>query len=232
MNTKSNTFSYFLVEIVLLLLFPVLSFSQEYYITDNYLIRDICSMDLDLDGDNDLVVSSASYDGLDTLNVFFNDGMGNFEKYSIARNNGVFVLCGIIDDDQYPDIITNDGGNIFFIKNNGDGTFGEAVPVAPALGSKVVSYIADMDQDGLNDLVYTYNSYNTQWGILKNLGNLLFEDHIIYDDGLGGILFPSIGYFNDDSLPDVCLAYSSYGTHYLINQGNFIFDSTLICSTG
>jgi hypothetical protein len=218
--------------VYLLFLLPVNLYSQEYNIADSYFIKDIYSSDIDLDGDNDLIISSASNGLPDSLYFFYNDGIGNLNKFSVCRRNGIFVLCGNIDEDQYPDIITKDGYNILYIKNNGDGTFGEEVELFPTKGNRVIEYIADMDQDGLNDLVYTYNAYYCKWGILKNEGDLLFTDHIIFDDGMGGgNLYPRIGNLNNDSLPDACLSFTDAGTHILINNGDFTFDTTLLCTT-
>lgn len=215
----------------LLFLLPFNSYSQEYTITESYLIEDICSCDLDQDGDQDLILSTNSYFLPDTLFIFYNDGIGNLSKTSIGRSNSLFVRCGLIDNDQYPDIITTDGYDIIFIKNNGDGSFGDEIIIASAEGGRVIEYINDMDGDGLNDLVYTYNAYNYKWGILKNEGNLLFTDHIVFDGGMGGNLFPRIGTLNNDNLPDACLAFTPEGIHVLINSGNLTFDSLLLCST-
>lgn len=88
-----------------------------------------------------------------------------------------------------------------------------------------------MDADGLNDLVYTYNAYYCIWGILKNEGNLLFTDHIIYEDETGTNLSPVIGNLNNDNLPDASLIFTQAGIHVLMNNGNLTFDSLLLCAT-
>jgi hypothetical protein len=220
---------YFLVNLILFL--PIKLLSQEYFITDSYFIDDICSSDIDLDGDNDLIISSSSNGLPDSLYIFYNDGNGNPNKTSLARRNGIFVDCGNIDDDEYPDIITKDGSSILFIKNNGDGTFGDEIILAPTNGNRVIEYITDMDGDGMNDLVYTYNGYYCKWGILKNESGLIFTDHIIYDNGMGTNLFPIIGNLNNDSLPDASLEFTTEGIHVLMNKGNLTFDSSLLCST-
>jgi len=218
--------------VILIFILPVNLYSQEYFITESYFIDDICNCDIDLDGDNDLIISS-TYNGTnaDSLFIYYNDGTGNLAKTSVNRRNGIFVHCGNIDNDEYPDIITKDANSILYIKNNGDSTFGEEIILAPTKGNRVIEYIEDMDGDGLNDLVYTYNAYYCKWGILKNEGDLLFTDHIIFDDGMGGNLFPRIGTLNNDNLPDVCLSYTPAGIHTLMNNGNLTFDTSLLCTT-
>jgi hypothetical protein len=122
--------------------------SQEYFIANNYFIKDICTCDIDIDGDNDLVISSSGNGSPDSLYIFYNDGIGNLLKSSIRRNNGIFVKCGYIDDDNFPDIITKDGSNILCIRNNGDGTFSEEIIIAPSQSYRIINYIEDMDGDG------------------------------------------------------------------------------------
>lgn len=215
----------------LLYILPFNSYSQEYFITESYFIKDVCSSDIDLDGDNDLIISSSSNGLPDSLFIFYNDGIGNLNKTSVCRRNGTFVLCGNINNDQFPAIISRDTSGIIYIKNNGDGTFGEEITLAPNEINMVIEYIADMDGDGLNDLVYTSNVYYCIWGILENEGDLLFSDHIIYDEGMGTNLFPRIGTLNNDNLPDACLAFTPAGIHIMLNNGDLSFDSLLLCST-
>jgi len=147
-----------------LFLGPFNLYSQEYVIS--YTVQDICSCDIDLDNDQDLVICSAN-DGTtpDTLYIFYNDG--NLSKSAINRTNRIYVLCGNIDNDQYPDIITG-YDSVSYIKNNGNGTFGEEIGLIPSNSYRYIRYIADMDNDGLNDLVYSYSAMYNIWGILKN----------------------------------------------------------------
>lgn len=216
--------------LILLIFFPLIASCQEF--TISYTVQDISSCDIDLDGDQDLIICSAN-DGTtqDTLYIFYNDGVGNFTKFAINRTNRIFVICGKIDNDPYPDIITAGNGSIWYIKNNGDGTFGEEISITPSQDYKRIDYIIDMDGDLLNDLVYTYSSMYNKWGILKNEGELSFTDHIVYDDGIGSTITPSIGNLNTDNLPDACLSYTPTGVHFLINNGDLTFDTTLLCST-
>jgi hypothetical protein len=207
------------------------SLSQEYYIAASFFIDDICSCDIDIDNDPDLVVCS-NYNGIipDTIYIFYNDGFGNLSKSMIARTNRLQIRCGNIDDDQYPDIVTSGSGSIIYIKNNGDGTFGEEIGIAPSQGYRVIDYIVDMNDNGQNDLVYSYSNMYEKWGILNNVGNLNFTDYVIYNNGVGGKLFPRIGNLNADDLPDVSMAFIPIGTHILFNNGDFTFDSLQICS--
>lgn len=95
---------------------PYNTYCQEYFITDSYFIKDICSIDIDLDNDNDLIICSSSNFLPDTLFIYYNNGMGSLCKTSMDRRNGIFIHCGRIDNDEYPDIITKDSASILFIK--------------------------------------------------------------------------------------------------------------------
>ena len=225
--TINNILSCILV--FLMCQFPVFLHSQEYYIAENYFIKDISSCDIDLDGDNDLVISSSGNGEPDSIYFFYNDGVGHLDKVSILRDNGIFIHCGKIDEDPFPDIITKNGSDILFIKNNGDGSFGNEVSIAPSQSYRIISYLQDMDGDGLNDLVYTYSGMYRKWGILKNEGNVVFTDYVIFDDGLGGTIQLSLGMLNNDSLADLSLVYTMDGIHVLINNGDFSFESFLLC---
>lgn len=192
------------------------SISQEYAMPSFVHAIDAC--DMDMDGSNDLIVSCAY---IDSLIILFNDGYGNFELYYYSRITGD-ALCGCIDGDGIPDIITGKEEYLYFIKNNADKTLGENIILTELSGPYTLYGLRDMNNDGWNDLIYDYPTY---WGIFKNNGNLTFTNKIIGSDG--GPAKPSIGFFNDDSLPDIVVSYDansrSQVTKYLINNGNFNF---------
>jgi hypothetical protein len=91
-----------------------------------------------------------------------------------------------------------------------------------------LNQIIDMNNDGWNDIVYDRDTY---WGIFINNGDLSFSNVILESDD-GGPAQPSIGNFNNDSLPDIIISYSysnrSQITKYLINNGNFNFTTSIL----
>jgi len=208
--------------VLLFFVFPCKhSFSQEYTMPSFVHAIDAC--DMDMDGSYDIIASCA-YE--DTIVILFNDGFGNFDPYYFGRPTG-YLLCGCIDGDGIPDIVTTTD-NLNFIKNNGDRTITESVVVLIQDINFPVLSIIDMNNDGWNDIVYDRDTY---WGIYKNNGNLTFTNIILSSDG-GGYAQPSIGFFNNDSLPDIVISYSydskSQVTKYLINEGNFNFITNIL----
>jgi hypothetical protein len=212
------------ISIILLALLVIqikAAFTQEFEMPSFVHAIDAC--DMDMDGNMDIIVS-CSYQ--DSLVILFNDGFGNFnlQGYSRITSN---LICGSVDDDYIPDIITGKEGYLYFIKNNGDRTLEENIVLMEFSGSYILHYLLDMNGDGWNDLVYDFPNY---WGILKNNGNLTFTNNIIGSDG--GPVNPSLGFFNNDSLPDILISYDSGSksqiTKYLVNDGNFNFSQNIL----
>ena len=85
---------------ILIFCFLEITLAQEYTMPSFVHAIDAC--DMDLDGSNDIVVSCA-YE--DSIVILFNDGYGNFEPYYYGRQTG-YLLCGCIDGDSLPDIVT------------------------------------------------------------------------------------------------------------------------------
>lgn len=122
------------------------------------------------------------------FNNAFSQSPIEWEKNTIHDNYGksapMSVCVGDIDGDGFPDIVTADywGGGISWIKNiNGNGNFGNSKFVAnlPAIGNAVYGitdvFIADIDGDGFNDVVYV----NTLAYWVRNLdGNGNFGEPI------------------------------------------------------
>lgn len=89
--------------------------------------------------------------------------------------------------------------------------------------------VGDLDNDGLEDLVFTANSKSTL--IYKNKGHLQFEDktanaHVKINGWCTGVSMADV---NNDGLLDIYICKSQYpdstasGNQLLINYGNFLF---------
>lgn len=215
--TKSGLWLFTLIFVILCKTFN----AQEYKLP--YIIRDIATCDLDLDSYEDIIVSCRSDEDIDSMYFFYNDGSGNFEIHSIHRPASSFILTGDLDNDSIPDILTRDGENFLFTKNKGNRTYDPEIPIFPTNSYKIGRYIADMDNDGWNDIVYTNSSLYANWGILKNNGSLSFQNVPVYDEGIGAECWPTIGPLNLDDYLDVTVSYPDSGTFACINQGNLSF---------
>lgn len=190
--------------------------SQE-YIMPGYIV-DMTSCDFDLDGDYDMLIS-CSY--IDTIVIMSNDGTGNFDLQYFNRLNGD-ILCGDINKDSLPDIITRHGYGIDYLENLGYLEIGSSISISDITGTYKLCHLVDMDNDSLKDVVISHTS-DEYWSVLKNYGNLSFQNHIIQSGS--SVPYISTGNCNNDSLPDIGISYSNFNkTSILINQGNLSFN--------
>ncbi len=188
-------------------------------------IYDITSCDFDSDGFKDILVSCPYSD---TIAILYNDGVGNFNILYYNRSTG-FILCGLIDADNLNDIITRDGYNLYFLKNLGNRLLSENTILLQIQGTYSATSVIDIDNDLLNDIVYTHTS-GEYWGIFKNHGDLTFTNEIIQSGS--STTTPAVGFITDDSLPDIVLTYSAFNrSSVYVNNGDFNFSEVVLEET-
>lgn len=120
------------------------------------------------------------------------DGNGNFgPEQVILENQSAFIMEVMtfdMNNDSHTDIIINFSNsffenNIVWFENNGTGTFGEPILLLDNILNATGPLIVDIDNDGLPDLLLSYNSYNPAGRLVwyKNLGNQTFgAEQLIY----------------------------------------------------
>lgn len=124
----------------------------------------------DIDGDGDIDVIGVD-ETTDNINVYLNDGAGNFDTVittaATSDFDDEFELADVNDDGKL-DLVaygdTNNGVSIFL--GDGDGTFQEQATIA-GVSSPAGLALGDFDGDGNIDLVVTDNvaeSANTYFG--------------------------------------------------------------------
>jgi hypothetical protein len=188
---------------------PSLAQPAEFFAETIYAIAgatyDVRSVDLDHDGDLDLVASAFGSAG---VSVLLNEGDGNFAPpvfYGVA--NGIrSVAVGDFNGDGDQDVVASAAvQTLYFLPGAGDGTLGSAVPsVDDEIGSHAVDLAeADFDQDGDLDvaaltsgivLLFTGNGDGT---FARTDFVNVFDGSIQY----GGLV---AGDLNGDGFPDVC----------------------------
>ena len=208
--------------VLLFFVFPCKhSFPQEY--TMPSFIDAMTSYDFDSDGFNDIIVSCPYSD---TIVIMFNDGVGNFSLYYYTRSSGSSILCGLVDNDTLPDLITLSAEGISFLKNMGQRNLGENQTIYNTSGTLYVTVIKDLNKDNFNDLIYT-NTYPECWGILKNNGDLNFTSKFFHSGS--STTMPYAGFLDIDSLPDIVLSYSAFNKSCVfLNNGNFNFTEVVL----
>jgi hypothetical protein len=156
--------------------------------------------------------------------LYRNNGDGTFtditKEAGVYRTdgNGLGVVFGDYDDDGWTDIyVANDSVPNFLFHNKGKGIFeevgfragvsvgGEGRPLA-GMGTD----IADMDGDGLLDLIVTNLDRETH-SLYRNLGKGLFSN-VTFESGVGRATLPFVGFgvafldYDNDSDLDLAIA--------------------------
>jgi hypothetical protein len=135
------------------------TFAARVVSTGNWPPNEVAAADMNGDGAPDLVVSHhGDMEGRGDVAVFLNDGAGDFgtpARYPSTRNPACAAL-GDIDGNGTIDVVlgfsVTEGAQPVVMRNPGDGTLGQAAPVAPVLRAFAVA-LADIDADGDRDLL-------------------------------------------------------------------------------
>ena len=125
---------------------------------------------------------SESYDYV-TIKYFQYDSIPFAPAVNYGAGNGsLSVFCADLDGDGDLDLaVANCGGNVYILKNNGDGTYQSAVNYT-AGDCPYSVFCADMDGDGHLDLTVANNNSNNV-SILKNNGDGTFQSAVNYGAG-------------------------------------------------
>ena len=149
----------------------------------------IIASDVDMDGDDDIVVSINYFvpfplDWSGELAWFENDGDGNFGDIIPIRNGDNIpnsITSGDIDGDSWDDLIVSygTGDHIDWHRNNTDGTFGPKINITNSVDLPRAVEVRDMDDDGDLDVIYT-SLYDSKLAWKENDGNGIFTfEHLV-----------------------------------------------------
>jgi hypothetical protein len=102
-------------------------------------------------------------------------------------NNSVFAVAGDLDRDCNPDLVVQEGpppANLWMLRGRGDGTFVAPVSLASQNHEPL---LADVNRDGLLDVLVSRASGTARIGVLLNLGGGTFRSMVQFDttDSLG-----------------------------------------------
>ena len=187
-------------------------------------------LDVDSDGDQDIVIASQNFE----LRLIKNNGNGTFAAPTIfstySFNNAPGSLAAAdFDGDGDTDIATRrTDGELSWFENDG-GAFTTKNVVLPIGGIPIAVNAFDYDNDGDQDLLYTQYQQG-RIGVLKNQGTGIFDAPlVIYNT----IYRPSSMRFVDldlDGDTDLVCGSEESKIYGFINNGENVFDSAVILS--
>jgi hypothetical protein len=191
--------------------------------------------DVNGDGKPDLLVAN---EGSSTVGVLLGNGDGTFQSAIIYGSGGNYPLSIAVADvngDGKPDLVLADlcdidcspvnGGVVSVLLGNGDGTFQTAVPHNVGQGDLDSVAVADVNGDGVPDLVVA-NEANSTVGVLLGKGDGTFQQVVNYSSGGAFPTSVAVADVNSDGKPDLLVANCDAG------QSNTCVDVSVDGSVG
>ncbi len=154
------------------------SYFQEHIISTNAVgAKDVYAIDIDGDGDNDVLSASTSDN---KVAWYQNDGSGNFTEHSISTNAlyAYDVYAMDIDGDGDNDVVSGSYGDnkVAWYANDGAGNFTEYL-VASETDDPDAVFAIDLDGDGDSDILSATWDSAVIW--YENNGSQSFSRHVI-----------------------------------------------------
>ena len=185
----------------------------------------VAALDVDGDGDSDLVVASEVGR---MLTLYRNDGTGTFgNRVDFADDDGdcKYALgAGDMNEDGILDLVVGTCGDdrILVLAGNGDGTFTETENI-DAGGYSWKLALGDVDGDGHLDVAQA-NGYDDNGAILRGNGDGTLGSAELYPIG-GSAVGSSLGDIDGDGDLDWVISSFGAGTWYVYeNDGTGAFD--------
>jgi hypothetical protein len=160
-----------------------------------------CAIPADIDGDGDADVIATSWTTHGIV-AFRNDGAGTFsapEEISNTANRALDVMAADLDQDGDLDLVVRGYSYLAYHLNEGSGSFMPAVVFTGYVTGEVPFDLADLDGDGLLDVVHSTSGYSRlAW--FRNLGNGQFSSQIVIVQYVSGALVKAADIDRDGQL--------------------------------
>ncbi|MEM7260596.1 MAG: VCBS repeat-containing protein [Planctomycetota bacterium] len=192
---------------------------------------DVVVADLDLDGDLDLVAVGTGGD----YRAYTNDGAGVFStSWTFSTWPPTFsIAVADCNSDGIPDLLYDDWSNLLFRPGTGSGDFGPATVAVPMGNTSDETQVADLNLDGIMDVVWVTFDSPTLGAALGN-GDGTFSSTFNLPVGPPSSFSESavlaIGDLNNDTFPDLVTSGtnpSAVRTYLGDGAGGFTFTSQM-----
>jgi hypothetical protein len=186
----------------------------------------IALADFNGDGHLDVAASSGGEGKTGNVMIFFGTGKGTLKKpttYKVAGTPGI-IAAADLNGDKHPDLATVTAGTVAILLNDGTGKFLKPVTYNAGGGEVVDVKIADLRNDGRDDLVVANASQGMV--VLLNRGDGTFRKPTIYPPLCQNCVAPSacvVADFNLDGKLDVACASNIDDSYFFYGDGKGSF---------
>jgi FG-GAP-like repeat len=192
----------------------------------------IAVADFNGDGHLDVAVTNKGFTGPRNVMTFFGDGHGKLRGRKTYKMKGApfGIAGGDLNGDHYPDLAVADVtlGNVVVLLNDGTGHFKKPVSYSAGGGEATDVKIADLRNNGKQDLVIANGSQGMV--VLLNNGNGTFGKPTIYRPCSNNCVAPvavTVADFNLDGHLDVAVAAQENDSYLFYGKGDGSFGAPL-----
>jgi len=201
------------------------------------------AVDMDKDGDLDVVTAHEDYGKDNVLQVFINDGEGNFAQLGAYgwstgyKDHAGQIAAADLDGDGDNDIVALNGDGVspevLVFRNSGSGALSgpTAYRTYPSYATNYFLAISDVDNDGDPDILACYKNYKYGHGVsvLKNNGNGTFAPPATYV--MGNFDQFALADLNGDGFDDIAM--TNFSNRLIaLNDGTGAFPTTIELQAG